>query len=164
MGVWAILIIAVIFAAIYGYVSFSIWSWFVMWIGKLFKGQGTFKTLRASYAWSSVPLILNIPLWLLMVALFGHQLFLNLPDAYLLSAWKIFVLFLVMIVKVILAIWSLVIYINALAEMQKYSIIRAILNIVVAAVILGITFFVLWRLLLHTAGGMAVGPTFYKPI
>lgn len=163
MGVWGILILAIIIAAIYGYVSFSIWSWFVTWVGKLFKGQGTFKTIRASYAWSCVPLILNIPLWLLMVAMFGHQLFLNLPDAHLLSGGKVFVLFLVLIAKVILAIWSLVIYINALAEVQKYSVIRAILNIVVAAVIVGIIFFILWSILLYAAGGMAVAPTFYKP-
>lgn len=163
MGVWGILILAVILAAIYGYVSFSIWSWVVTWTGKLFKGQGTYKTIRASYAWSCVPLILNIPLWLLMVALFGHQLFLNLPDAYLLSGWKVFVLFVVLIAKVILAIWSLVIYINALAEVQKYSVVRSILNMLVAGIVLGIIFFVLWSLLAFAAGGMAVGPTLYKP-
>lgn len=161
MGIWGTLILAIVVSAIYGYVSFSIWSWFVTWVGKFFKGQGQFKTIRASYAWSSVPLILNIPLWLLMVALFGHQLFLNMPDAHLLSGWKVFVLFLVMIAKVILAIWSLVIYINALAEVQKYSVIRAILNILVAGVIVFIISLVLWYLILYAASGIAVGPTFY---
>src|SRR5438105_4239723 len=75
MGTIGILILAVIIAPFYGYISFSIWSWFVLWTGKWFKGQGTFKTVRASYAWSCVPIIVSIPLWLLMVILFGHQLF-----------------------------------------------------------------------------------------
>lgn len=161
MGIWSTLILAIVVSPIYGYVGFSIWSWFVTWVGKWFKGQGQFKTIRASYAWSSVPLILNIPLWLLMVALFGHQLFLNMADAHLLSGWKVFVLFLVTIAKVILIIWSLVIYINALAEVQKYSVIRAILNILVAGVIASIIYLVLWYLILFAASGIAVSPTFY---
>lgn len=162
LGVWGILLLTVIFAVIYGYISFSIWSWFVLWVGKLFKGQGTFKTVRASYAWSCVPLILNIPLWLLMVGVFGHQLFLNLPEAHALGGGLVFILFLVLIAKVILAIWSLVIYINALAEVQKFSILRSIGNIIVAAIVVGLIFFAFWSILIYAAGGLATAPTFYK--
>ncbi len=164
MGIIGILILAVVLAPFYGYISFSIWSWFVFLTGKWFKGRGTFKAVRASYAWSCVPIILNIPLWLLMVILFGHQLFTNFPDAHLLPSTQIFILFAILIAKVIVAIWSLVIFINALSEVQNYSVIRAILNIVIAGVILGIIVFVLWSLLLYALGGVAMSPfLFWKP-
>lgn len=160
---FAILVLAIVIAPFYGYISFSIWSWFVSWVGKLFKGQGEFKAIRAAYAWSCVPITLNIPLWLLMVLIFGHQLFLNLPNAHQLSTPLVFVLFVILIIKVILAIWSLVIYINALAEVQKYSVLRAIFNVIAAAIIVGIIFFILWSLLLY-AVGVAMSPTtFFKP-
>lgn len=161
LGIIGILILAIIIAPFYGYISFSIWSWFVFWTGKWFKGQGTFKSVRASYAWSCVPIIVNIPLWLLMVILFGHQLFTNFPDSQNLPSSQIFTLFAILIVKVILAVWSLVIFLNALAEVQKYSIGRSIFNVVVAAVILGFILFVLWSLLLYALGGVATSPSLF---
>lgn len=158
MGTLGILILAIVLSPFYGYISFCIWSWFVTWVGKWFRGQGTFKTIRAAYAWSCVPIVLNIPLWLLMVILFGHQLFLNFPDAHLLPSSQVLILFIILIAKVVLAIWSLVIYLNALAEVQNYTVLRAILNVVVAGVILAIIFFILWSFLIYAFGSVAVSP------
>lgn len=155
MGTLGLLILAIIIAPFYGYVSFSIWSWFVSWVGKWFKGHGSFQTVRAAYAWSCVPIILNIPLWLLMVISFGHQLFMNFPDAHLLPSSQVLLLFIILIAKVVLAIWSLVIYLNALAEVQKYSVLRAILNVVVAGIILAVIMFVIWSLLFYAVGSVA---------
>jgi hypothetical protein len=157
-----ILILAIILAPFYGYISFSIWSWFVTWVGKWFKGHGSFTTIRSAYAWSCVPIVLNIPLWVLMVIIFGHQLFLNFPDAHLLPSSQVLLLFIILIAKVVLAIWSLVIYLNALAEVQKYSVLRAILNVVVAGVILGVIIFILWSLLIYAVGGIAT--ILWRPI
>jgi hypothetical protein len=154
LGIFGILILAIIIAPFYGYVTFSIWSFIVLWVGKLLKGQGNFHTVRAAYAWSCVPIILNIPLWLLMVVLFGHQLFLNLPDAHLLPNSEMLIFFVILIAKVVLAIWSFVIFLNALAEVQKYSVFKAILNAVIAAVLLGVLLFIFWNLTLYALGGV----------
>lgn len=164
MGTAAILILTLIIAPLYGYISFCIWSFFVFWVGKWFKGLGNFKTVRAAYAWSCVPILFNIPLWLLMVILFGHQLFLNFPEAHLLPQPQVFFLFIILIAKVVLAIWSLVIFLNALAEVQKYSVLRAILNVVVAGLILAVILYVLWSLLIYAVGGVATSAfLFWKP-
>ncbi|MBU6383688.1 MAG: YIP1 family protein [Verrucomicrobia bacterium] len=158
MGTMGILILSVILAPFYGYLSFAIWSWFVLFTGKWFKGQGTFKTIRASYAWSCVPILINVPLWLLMVILFGHQLFTNFPDAHTLPTGQMTLLFVILIVKVVVAIWSLVIFLNALAEVQNYSIVRSIFNVIVAGLVLGVIFFVFWSLLVYAFGGVATSP------
>jgi hypothetical protein len=164
LGIFAVIVLALILSPLYGYVSFSIWSWFVFQVGKWFKGQGTFKEVRSAYAWSCVPILVNIPLWLLMVFLFGHQLFLNFPDAHLLSTVQVFVLFIILIAKVVLSIWSLVIYLNTLSEVQSFSVLRAILNVVVSGLILSIIFFVLWSLLIYAVGGVAASPfMLWKP-
>lgn len=152
LGPLAILLIAIVLSPIWGYIAFAFWSWVVVKTGKWFKGEGTFETVRAAYAWASVPLILNIPLWLLMIFFFGGQLFLNFPEGYLLSDGQITLLFFILISKVILAVWSLVIYLNALAEVQNYSVLRAILNVIVGGLIVGIVLVILWTLLLFLIG------------
>lgn len=154
MGPVAIVIWAVVLAPFWGWLNFSIWSVFVSWVGKWFKGEGSFTTVRSAYAWSCVPIVLNVPLWLLMVVLFGQQLFLNFPDAHLLPNYQMTFLFLILIIKVVLAVWSLVIYLNALAEVQKFSILKAILNVVLAGVIFAVIMFVVWSLLIYALGSV----------
>ena len=149
LGALGILFLAAVLAPFWGWINFTVWSGFVFWVGKWFKGAGTFKGVRSAYAWSCVPIILNIPLWLLMALLFGHQLFLNFPDAHLLSSRETILLFAILIAKVVLAVWSLVIYLNGLAEVQKFSILRAILNVVVTGVVVGVVMFIVWNLLIY---------------
>lgn len=152
----AILFLTIVLSPLYGWVSFAIWSGFVLITGKLFKGQGNFQTIRAAYAWSCVPLAVNIPLWLLMLLIFQGAVFVNFPDAANLNYFQICVLFAVMVGKVILAIWSLVIFINGLAEVQKYSVLKSIFNIILAAIVLGILFFLFWSVLLKSFGVIAL--------
>ncbi len=148
----AIVALGVILAPFWGYLTFTVWSWFVTIVGKWFRGAAHFREVRAAYAWSCVPITLNIPLWLLMVILFGHQLFLNFPDAHLLPQRQTLLLFAILIAKVVLAIWSLVIYLNALAEVQKFSILRAIFNVMVAGFIVAVLVFFGWNLLFYAMG------------
>ena len=88
-----------------------------------------------------------------MVMLFGHQLFLNFPEAHFLPTSQVIFLFVVLISKVILSIWSLVIYVNALSEVQQFSILRSILTVVVAGLVFSVMIFLLWSLLIILAGG-----------
>lgn len=151
MSTGALFLLAVVLSPIWGYINFTVWSWFVTWTGKWFKGEGRFITIRSAYAWSCVPITLNIPLWLLMVITFGHQLFVNFSGQAL-SHSKVTFLFFILISKVVLAMWSLVIYLNALAEVQKFTMIRAILNVVVAALILIAISWIVWVIVFALGG------------
>ncbi len=156
MGTFPLLILAIIIAPFWGWINISVWSAVVAWVGRLFKGQGHFKTVRAAYAWAAVPLIINIPVWVLMIFIFGHQVFLNFPDASTLPNSLMFFLFATLVIKLVLAIWSLVIYLNALAQVQSYSMLKAILNVVVAGIILAVFMFIVWTALFYAMGGVAI--------
>ena len=136
----AILIFAVIAAPFWGMLLFGIWSWVVHLIGKMLKGQGSFAFVRAAFAWSCVPLAVNIVFWVLLLGVFGGSLF-QTSQA---SVGPMMLMMLVLIAKVVVMIWSLVIYINALAEVQNYSIGRSIANIVLAWLAIGIVLALLW--------------------
>ncbi len=158
-GIGAILIFAIILAPIWGYISFSVWSAFVTWTGKWLKGQGHFKAVRAAYAWSCVPLFVNIPLWILMVILLGQQLFMNnLPSET--PGARVTAMFLILVAKVVLAIWSLVIYLNALASVQHFSVLKAIGNVILAGVVVSILSFVVWQVMGYVMDGQTVASLF----
>lgn len=144
LSLFSILLLAVVFAPIWGIIVFGIWSWVVYCIGKLLKGQATFSYVLSAYAWSCVPLILSMALWIVLLFAFGSSLFQNFPESLPMQGGQIFILFAVLVTKVIVAIWSLVIFINALAEVQGFSIARSILSIVLSWVAIAIVIGLVW--------------------
>jgi hypothetical protein len=145
MGMIPMLLISIIFAPFWGYAFFVIWSWVVVWTGKLLKGQGNFETVRAAYAWSCVPLLGNIPLWLLLILFYSQFLFYGIQDQ-IVQPGAAMLLFLILIAKLVFAIWASVIYLQMLAEVQHFSILRSIGNVILASLIIGIATALIWSI------------------
>lgn len=128
----SIIIPAIILAPLWGYIAFSVSSWFVFFTGKWIGGKAPFKHIRAVAAWSNVPAIVSAFMWLLLLFIFGHGIFQDFATKPELSAAQVWTVFSIMFVQLIASIWSLVIYINALAQVQQFSILRAISNIILS--------------------------------
>jgi hypothetical protein len=143
MGVIPIFLLALVIGPLWGYASFSVWSAVVWWTGKWIKGTAHFKAVRAAYAWSCVPFIINIVLWVVMAALFGRLLFMNFAEGYAFTQGEVIFLFFILLARIAVGIWSLVIYLNALAEVQNFSVLRAIGNVLIAAVLMGVVFWLI---------------------
>ena len=153
LGLIPLVLVALILSPIWGFAVFSVWSWVISWTGRWLKGEGDFQKVRAAYAWSCVPLAVNDLLWLAMILFFGLPLFLNFPEHHYLTDGLATLLFAILIGKVVLAIWSLVIYLNALAEVQRFSVLRAIGNVILAGLFISAALLIFWTLLMAIAGG-----------
>jgi hypothetical protein len=150
-----IFLLAIVFAPLWGYISFSVWSWVVMITGKWLKGTGSFQAIRASYAWSCVPLIANIPLWFVLASIFGQELFTNFSENHILTDGQVSMLFGILIIRIAAAIWSIVIYLNALAEVQQFSILRTIGNVLISGLIVGVIAYILLIVFFGALGSIA---------
>jgi len=60
----------------------------------------------------------------------------------LLQVFREVLLFLILFGQLIMSIWVLILYINSLAEVQKFSVGKAILNIIFAVIIFVAIFFI----------------------
>jgi hypothetical protein len=140
---FGIIVFSIIIAPLWGMLVFAVWSFVVHLIGKLLKGKASFSYVRAAFAWSCVPLTVNIVLWILLLLAFGRTLFQTAQP----TTGPIILLTLVLIAKVIIMIWSLVIYINALAEVQQFSIGRSIVNILLAWIAVAVVVAIFWVVL-----------------
>lgn len=148
-----LLLLIVILSPILGYVFFSLWSAVVFGFGKLFGGIGTFRAVRAAYVWATVPFVVNLVLWIVLVVIFGQKLFMPDSASQGLSEKFVFLMLFILIAYVVLYVWSLVIYFKALSEVQGYSVLKAIFNVILAAVVV---FLVLW--IVKHAGMYLSGP------
>ena len=144
MSLLSLLLLAIVFAPLWGMAVFGIWSWVVYWVGRLLGGVGDFSFIRAAYAWSCAPLLVSLILWVLLISFFGSNLFQQSPDTHFMQQGLVILLFGSLIAKTVLSIWSLVIFINTLAEVQKFSILRSISNIILAWIAIGVVIWLVW--------------------
>ena len=139
-----ILLFTIILSPIWGYLIFALSSFLIYFTGKWIQGKALYKECRAAMAWSSMPMLFNDLGWIAMIILFGKELFSRFPAGEFLTPSQISLLFVLLILQVAAVIWSLVIYLNALSAVQRFSTIRAILNVILSTVIIMALMFLLY--------------------
>ena len=123
-----ILLFSVILAIPVGYIVFNVMSFFYFLLGKIIKGKGSFKEVRAATYWSSVPLVVSIVVWVVLMVMHGNNLFVPGYEKQLVGmAVSLNVVF--GFVQIAIGIWGLVILLHALGEVQGFSAWMALLNV-----------------------------------
>ena len=120
-------------AALLGIVSLYISAFLLSVTGKWIKGKANTLKLRAAIAWSSVPVVASL---ILFIPLF-FGLNNSVPGIVGLST----------VTMIVLVVWSLVLYFSMLSEVQKFSVWKAILNQILVAIIVLIPLLILAVLL-----------------
>lgn len=135
-----LLLFAIIFAIPAGYIIFNVMSFFYYWIGKLIKGKGSFKEIRAATIWSSVPMVLTCLIWIILMIFHGNSLFVAGYETQLTGGAAALSMTLGF-VQLAIGIWGLVIFLHALGEVQGFSAWMALLNAVLAGIVVFILLF-----------------------
>jgi hypothetical protein len=137
IGFLPLVLLLTVIAPFWGYFFFSFFSWTIYKTGKWLGGQAPYTHLRAAFAWSNVPALINVFVWLILLGIHGANIFKGVIIYPAYDHIGVIIMMALFAVQMVLAIWGLVLYFNALAEVQFFSIARAIVN-----VILGGLFFV----------------------
>lgn len=139
------ILLAFIFSVPVGYVLFNIQSAFCLWMGKLMKGKGHFKEIRAAIYWpSSVPMIVTCLIWIVLMTFHGNNLFVTGYETQLTGTEAIINMGLGMI-QLVVGIWGFIILLHALGEVQKFSAWMALLNLILAGlVVFALLFLIVW--------------------
>lgn len=143
---WPMILIAALIAAPFlGMLGIVISSALFVWIGRWLGGVGTFQQVRSAVAWSNVPIFITGLTWLIFLGVFRGMLF---YEGFFASAFIGRELLLVTLLgglQMVVSIWAIVILVAMLAEVQKFSIWRAVLNIFLPFFLIAVLFWaVLW--------------------
>ncbi len=139
----AILASGVILALLFGVVGISITSWVLQWTGKWIGGTASYHEIRAAVSWSNVPNIINIFMWLILVGYFGSSVLTNTFAQKPFVGIDLYIVIPIFLVQFAVSIWSLVILITTLSEVQGFSGWKALLNLLIPIAMISI---ILWLL------------------
>lgn len=130
-----------------GALAFNIFAALLYWTGKWVGGNASFAHVRAAVAWAYVPSLVNTAIWLVMIGIFGSQIFMATFADTVFTGYQLPVVFFGMLAQVVASVWGFFIGLQTLAEVQGFSAWKALLNILIPFFMLVLTFwFVSWIL------------------
>jgi len=154
-GPGAIFLAAVVAGPIGGVITLYLFGWLISVTGRWLGGEAPPSHVRTAMAWGNLPNVAGLLLWLPALALIGQEMFTSLTPQ--LDAQPVLALLLLPLglAWMALAIWSLVLLLHGLGEVQGFSAWRALGNVLLAVVLVLAPLFVLGVLAVMFAPALA---------
>ena len=138
MDLPTLLVMALLVGPLFGILGAYVGGWLLRWSGRLLGGSARPAEIRAAIAWSGVPYVASMLLWIPELLLFGEELFTEATPR-LDAAPELQGLLLVFVaVELTAALWAFVAFLKCLGEVQGFSAWRALLNLLLPGVLVGI--------------------------
>jgi hypothetical protein len=119
----------------------------LLWTGKRAGGVATLNQLRAAYAWGSVPNLLELALFIPLTAVFGAIVPQGLGGGLnTFYGGGSFTYLTLLVLRVIFIVWSFVVSVITVAEVQKLAVGKTIFTFMLSGLILLVPFFLLSEL------------------
>lgn len=135
MPVWGILIAGLLVGFIGGIVSLGLGGLITGFVGRRLGGDASNEEATAALAWSQVPSIFGLILWIPQIILLGNETFTSTPaDTSGLSL----LLLPFLLIQIALGIWQLILTVATVAEVHRFSVWRAIGTLLLPALVIGV--------------------------
>ncbi len=135
-SLWSILLIAIVGGSIggicYVYLDALLLKWTGTWIG----GKGTTEQIRAAITWGSIPYIIVSILWIPELILYGKELFTTATPMIDASLSLSILLIVLGIIEFVFSIWSVIVGLKCLGEVQGFSAWKALGNSILAGLVI----------------------------
>jgi hypothetical protein len=142
LSIAAILLFAGTIGPAFGVLTLYIGSYVLQWTGRWIGGEGSLTTIRTALGWANVPMVFHLAITLFMIPVLGQVLFRSEEaKVQLLGAGGSMAFLLYGLAALVLGIWSFVILLKGLGEVQGFSAWKAWGNVILAllpVVVLGI--------------------------
>lgn len=137
-----ILMLCILVGGLLGWISIYIYAWLLSISGTWIKGKANHSEIYRVIAYALLPAILGILLYIPQIAVFGNGIFQSGPlensgIAEMAIYWTTLVL------ELVLGIYTLVFMVSAVAEVQQFSLGRAILNLIMAVLVVVVPILIL---------------------
>jgi Yip1-like protein len=123
---WVVLAMALPLGVVGGILALAVLTWLVRLAGLWLGGRGERMDVMTALAWSCVPAIWGLLLWLPRAALLGEETFRSAPAGIEENPPAALFLGLLGLVQVIMALWGTLITLKCIAEAHRFSAWRAL--------------------------------------
>ncbi|HRT05069.1 MAG TPA: YIP1 family protein [Kiritimatiellia bacterium] len=135
MSLATVLLISLIVGPLMGVFGLWLSGLLLRWTGGWIGGQADSRRIRSALAWSQVPSIWSLLLWIPAILLFGAELFTKATPIIDASSMLSGLYLVFSLGTTVIGIWSFVVFLHSLGEVQGFSAWRALLNGILAMLV-----------------------------
>ena len=132
----SVLIICIIGGGIFGFLYFYVFAALLSWTGKWLKGKGNTKSLFRMISYAMIPSLVVLFLMIIRILLFGNDEFKSNVDLFDNGLLFTIITLFSILVEIGIGVWTLVLLVVGTSEVQKLSIGKAILNLILPVIII----------------------------
>jgi len=136
MSIWAILGLCIILGGLLGWISYYIYAALVSWTGKWLKGQGDTSSILRIFSYAMIPSIIALLFLIPQIGIYGVEIFKEDGDITSASWISNILVYGSMFLEVVLGIWTLIFCVVGISEVQKLSIGKSILNLLLPVLVI----------------------------
>jgi len=148
MPLLGVLGICIIGGGLLGWIGLAIYAALVSWTGKWLKGKGKERSILRIMAYASIPLAVSLICLIPQIGIHGNEIFESVDEYTAAPGLVLTIVFwLSLLLGVVLGIWALVLSIVGISEVQKFSIGKSILNLLMPVFVIAVPILLLVILL-----------------
>lgn len=132
----AVLALCIVGGGLLGWISYYIYAAMISWTGKWLEGKGDTDSLLRMISHAMIPWISILFLLIPQILIFGNEMFQSDAGTSEPEVWSMVIAQCISFVEAILGIWSLVLIVIGISEIQQLSIGKSILNMILPALII----------------------------
>jgi len=152
ISIRGILGICIIAGGFIGWITYYIFAALISWTGKWLKGEGNTKSILNIIAYALIPSIIALVFLIPQISIYGNEMFKS--DGDIISAGLIFniLVYQSLFFEFAFGIWTIVLLVIGISEVQKLSIGKSIINILLPGFLfmILILFIILYMTLFRT--------------
>lgn len=134
-SIWAIIAIGVIVGGLFGWISYYIYAALISWSGKWMNGKGNTQSILRILAYALFPSILSLIILIPHIAIYGNDIFKSENGFYSSGLVDSIIYYSFTFIEIIFGIWSVVLCVIGISEVQKLSISKSILNLILPVIL-----------------------------
>lgn len=144
LPLWGVISFSILIGILFGWIVKFLYALSINWTGRWFNAKGDTKSILRILAYAFIPSIFSLFLLFIKIGIYGNTIFQsdyeNLHSSLLdnIIYWTIYFL------DLILVVWSVVLLVIGISVVQKISIGKAILNLILPAFLITLTAFVIF--------------------
>lgn len=138
MSLWAIIGTSIIFGGLLGWISYYIYAALLNWTGKWLNGKGNTTSILRMLSYALTPTIIALFLLIPQIGIYGNEIFKSDGDIASAGLISNIIVYGSMILEFILGVWTIILCVIAISEVQKISIGKSILNLLLPVLIISV--------------------------
>ena len=136
MSLGGVIAFCIVAGGLLGWISYYIYAALLSWTGKWLNGQGNTKSILRMLAHAMLPTIVALIFLIPQIIIYGNEVFKSEGDIISAGLTSNIIVYGSMILEFILGVWTIILVVIGLSVVQKISIGKSILNLLLPILII----------------------------